>query len=118
MISEIEAKKLWCPFARQLVTLDKGDFNSTPFAVASANRFDADKNGRTRVSLCLGSGCMAWAWDSPEYIAAFDYGRAPPENMGWEKVNRANGDGFYWRRYNTDRKGCCSLMKKPELRQP
>ena len=56
IVSEDEAKTKWCPFARQMVTIESGGGAITgAVAVGSANRFEGGKG-----SLCLGSGCMAW----------------------------------------------------------
>lgn len=52
-MTEAEAKTKWCPFARQMVTIDSPPGN--PLQGYSANRFDGN-----RMSLCIGSGCMAW----------------------------------------------------------
>lgn len=53
-MTEDEAKTKWCPFARQMVSLDN-TVTGSPNEIASANRFHKGK-----VTLCLGSGCMAW----------------------------------------------------------
>mgnify|MGYP001595231558 CR=1 FL=1 len=52
MMTEIEAKKRWCPFA--LRPLSSG---------GSGNR--GNDSGGTQVTNvnCLASGCMAWRWD-------------------------------------------------------
>jgi hypothetical protein len=52
-MTEEEAKTKWCPFARNLVTLDNAEGN--PFFVASANRFS-----EVKMSPCIASSCMAW----------------------------------------------------------
>jgi hypothetical protein len=58
LLDEAEAKRgRWCPFARQLVTLDNA-LSGSPMHATSANRFHDEK-----ASLCLGSGCMAWRWE-------------------------------------------------------
>ncbi len=51
-MTEDQARTKWCPFARQMVSINQGQ---SPIALASANRFDGDQ-----VAMCLGSGCMAW----------------------------------------------------------
>ena len=53
-MTEEEAKKKWCPFARQMVSIDQLE---NPVAIASANRFHKDK-----IAGCLASRCMAWRW--------------------------------------------------------
>jgi hypothetical protein len=57
-VTEDEAKTKWCPFARQMVSLEKGGI---PMSGFSANRFNED-----RVATCLGSACMAWRWHGYE----------------------------------------------------
>lgn len=52
-LTEAEAQTKWCPFARPLVTIDNSV--GSPIAIGSANRFPDGK-----VTLCVGSGCMAW----------------------------------------------------------
>lgn len=68
-MTEDKAKTKWCPFARTLVTLDRSD-TATPVAIGSANRFDGDK-----MTLCVGSGCMAWRWNA-------QVPKKPGEKMG------------------------------------
>lgn len=53
-MTEEEAKKKWCPFARQMATLDKA---KVPFAIASVNRM----HGGSFIT-CFASACMAWRW--------------------------------------------------------
>lgn len=52
-MTEEEAKKKWCPFARVMVTT--GNNVTGAFAVGSANRFEGMK-----IALCIGSACMLW----------------------------------------------------------
>ena len=56
MLTEKEARKKWCPFARVVSVVDRG----TTVAAASVNREFAsgiaDKD-----CLCIASDCMAWA---------------------------------------------------------
>jgi len=60
-MTEDEAKTKWCPFARQMVSIDEEmSGRKSPVAIASANRFDVNK-----MSICLGSGCMAWRETHP-----------------------------------------------------
>ncbi len=59
MLTEKEARKKWCPFAR---TIDgyPGDGANVQGYAASANRGMPDK---TMASLnCAASDCMAWRW--------------------------------------------------------
>lgn len=60
--TEDEARKAWCPLARQLVTIEsKGGETVGPIQNASANRFMGDA-----ASVCIASECMAWRWgDGP-----------------------------------------------------
>ena len=56
-MTEDEAKKKWCPFAR---------VGSSVSGLGSLNRdaspSDDSINGLPRRALCLGSACMAWRW--------------------------------------------------------
>jgi hypothetical protein len=63
-MTEAEAKKKWCPFARTIQT--RSGFHKE--IVPVANR---DENGRFEASSCLGSECAAWRWrPSPEEAEA------------------------------------------------
>lgn len=55
---ESEAKRDWCPFAREPARMPDG----THVAV---NRLP-QSDGATEVSLCLASRCMAWRWATDE----------------------------------------------------
>ncbi len=60
-MTEDEAKKRWCPFARTYsYSLDGATGVTT--AAASINRLGL---GPDRDCLCLASGCMAWRLDPP-----------------------------------------------------
>lgn len=83
---EEEAKKKWCPFARQMLTLDAeqpgrglvgGVPLKMPIALGSANRF-TNGGGCT----CLGSACMAWRRSSEMAPESGYCGLAGKE--GWE----------------------------------
>lgn len=56
LLSEAEAQKKWCSFARATVTLDV-QATGNPLAIGSGNRFPGDK-----YALCIASGCMSWRW--------------------------------------------------------
>lgn len=56
LISNDQAPKHWCPFARGLVELRS--VNGNPVQVSNANR---DAEGRPTTT-CVGSACMAWRW--------------------------------------------------------
>lgn len=123
MQPEADVKKRWCPFARVLSILHiPGAESVVTDTPASFNRLPrlADEPEVTwpMGATCMGRACMVWVWDSPEYEARVDRGVAPRDGSGWEKVTNNIGDGFYWRRLNTRRKGCCSLMQKPEILKP
>jgi len=57
-VTEEEAKTKWCPFARQMITLDR-DPGGVPIAIGSANRYSG-----AEVAACMGSACMAWRWNT------------------------------------------------------
>jgi hypothetical protein len=60
-MTEEEAKKTWCPHARQLVEINTvGPDAVGPVALASANRFKGNE-----MSTCLASSCMSWRWTMP-----------------------------------------------------
>ena len=52
-MTEEEAKKLWCPFARQF-----HQSRSMTDDVLIANRTETS----APIGTCLASGCMAWRW--------------------------------------------------------
>jgi hypothetical protein len=55
IVSEADARKKWCPFAR--VNTNNG---------CATNRYadeKAGKDGRPHNSMCIGSECMAWQWN-------------------------------------------------------
>jgi len=56
-LTEAEAKKRWCPFARAHWSGNSGQ------DTYQGNRFFAE-DGKTSdpATGCLGSGCMAWRW--------------------------------------------------------
>jgi hypothetical protein len=57
-MTEEDAKKRWCPFAR--VYSARTDKNDETTAMASVNRM---VNGRAHPKCpCLASRCMAWIW--------------------------------------------------------
>jgi hypothetical protein len=57
-MTEEEAMECWCPFAR----VQQWSVDTEPTVTAAANR-DDEGSGLLQ-ALCLGSGCMAWRWDS------------------------------------------------------
>lgn len=56
MTTEEEARKSWCPFARQVFQFREGDRD----AMLVANRAEADYP----LGDCIASDCMAWRWDT------------------------------------------------------
>lgn len=58
-MTEDEAKKKWCPFAR-VADDDGATFNRT---------WVGEIHGAT---VCLGSACMAWEWDEAAYNRAVE----------------------------------------------
>jgi hypothetical protein len=82
-MTEDEAKTKWCPFARQVGTIDNAV--GSPQNGFSGNRFPDD-----RVSLCLGSACMAWrvrhqwfdnAQQDPSWVDYAPYAFEPGEGQ-------------------------------------
>ncbi len=52
IVTEEQAKKLWCPFARAGVTLRVGDLEKTEL-----------NTGPHAEPKCIASRCMAWTWN-------------------------------------------------------
>lgn len=52
-MTEDQAKTKWCPFARQVVSIQHAD--GSHIAIGSANRSEGGMLG-----MCVGSQCMAW----------------------------------------------------------
>lgn len=56
MYTEEEAKTKWCPFARQLVSIETDDpLRKGPQFATSANRYQNND-----MAACISSACMAW----------------------------------------------------------
>lgn len=62
MITEKDAKELWCPFARAENIQKEWDEAGTLRAIAFDGSNREDKKCR-----CIGSACMAWRWDGPKH---------------------------------------------------
>jgi hypothetical protein len=63
-MTEDEAKKKWCPQARNLGTLSRPDEPGGPeriIASGTQNR-GYQMGGALHNSMCIGSACMAWRW--------------------------------------------------------
>lgn len=98
-MTEDEARKRWCPFARTYHPETDGDGETV--AVASVNR---GRDGAPDAwCLCIASDCMAWRWTSPPH---------------W-RVKRAQGitvavDKDTPDAYQTRGNGYCGIAGKPE----
>ena len=57
-MTEADARKKWCPFAR--THLPWVDNDGEVRAMASVNRYD--NGGPDDACLCIASDCMAWRW--------------------------------------------------------
>lgn len=87
-MTEEEAKTKWCPMSR--VSLTKGE--------VGYNRVDGGIP--SEYATCIGSDCMAWAWDKTEY----EYSGGKVDDSGWEEV--AVG---CWRKKRENREGFCGF---------
>ena len=86
-MTEEDAKKLWCPFARQF-----HQSRSMTDDVLIANRTETS----APIGTCLASACMAWRWVDQEgdYEYAITENRysgnvvqlVPPPEPGWEDM--------------------------------
>jgi len=121
-VTEAEAMKRWCPFARVLVEIRAGHkpgpdsplldapaaFNRKPRLVGEGPEQQAWPMG----AICMGSNCMSWRWTEPYYEQAG--GDQKPEGDGWEKIPDSGPAFLKWRRIRTDRKGRCGLAGPAE----
>lgn len=73
--TEAEAKLKWCPFARIGVHAGHGG--------VSVNRHP-DETVQEE-ALCLGTGCMAWRWASPE-LRKFIRAATGEDQREWDKL--------------------------------
>lgn len=80
MITEAQAAKRWCPFARVPDVLPEGN------GIAATNRHAGEKTGKDGLprilranAMCISVQCMAWRWaEDPDGIPA--YRRTPVKN--------------------------------------
>ena len=93
IITEEEAKKLWC----------HQKLNNHPFAGS-----------------CLGAQCMAWRWENGEFEVKStftEYGskQTPPDGEGWERTTPEDPSRrVYWERpWKERRMGYCGLAPLP-----
>lgn len=117
LLSEEEAKLVWCPYARIIIERDQGE------ARVSGNRWmgeQAATNSPTN-SECLGSGCMAWRWrDGVIEARLMPPGDPPPLGDGWEQADDEpgalrghNAVMTRWVRQTPVRRGYCGLAGNP-----
>jgi hypothetical protein len=106
-MTEAEARKKWCPFARV------PDSNGIEGVLAATNRHAGEKTGRDgkpRVlrgnAMCIASECMAWRTG---YENTHEMYGAVPDGDGWEKDGSPVGRVQIWRRPTS----FCGLAGKP-----
>lgn len=63
-MTEDEARKKWCPFARLIATGAEGQDVALPDASAGFNRPTLGPPDDLANAACMASSCMAWRWDS------------------------------------------------------
>ncbi len=95
-MTEEEAKKRWCPFARCFPD------NSEGMTDGAGNRWTLDQDDKPNAfgndNKCIGSACMAWRWFHPGHDP--DLPRQFPDVIGSE-LNKRRDIGF------------CGLAGKP-----
>lgn len=111
VVTESEALKRWCPFARSPI--------QTRFGLSTGNRGigSIDKEW-----LCLASGCMAWrhtpdAWETTDKPLGADEdwsNPAPPDGDGWVLYGKHIGYAKWRRPAERSGYGYCGLAGKPE----
>lgn len=93
-MTQDEAKKRWCPFAR-VVLYSSNEGSGAPSAgnrCVMTSDLDAALNGATK---CIGSACMAWRWQ-------YFFMSLPEENRPHD-----------WKTFAAAEEGYCGLAGKP-----
>jgi hypothetical protein len=113
--TEAEARRKWCPFARDFEWFDEGP--------VTVNRTEAGAAGGG--CKCLASDCMAWRWSGREHdikwIEAAAPGESEPERpasvpAAWEWVppSEVDQDAGFWiedfDEWIARREGCCGAF--------
>ena len=60
LVTEKEAKEKWCPHVRFTVGIDHSPSNRW-------RQLDKKDNLNPETCRCIGSECMAWSWNAPQY---------------------------------------------------
>lgn len=101
-MTEDEAKRNWCPFARSVKATNRtGGGIDVNGAQPSLNRYTLDDGvALPGGSLCIGSRCMAWRWD-------YAWASSTEEGQGGDLVLRLKPLS------GKPRMGWCGLAGKP-----
>ena len=100
-LTESEARNKWCPFYRQQ------DTDNRPLGHVKGKGGEWEPTGKLHESCrCIASDCMAWRFHGGTH-----YGKNPPKDGDWEKVEQLERNYWRWGRRNT---GYCGLASKPE----
>ena len=119
VLTEEQAKQMWCPFAR---TTESGKDGSTNPRNRVANRDTMEVVERLLGASCIGSACMAWRKMPDDFdrvfVPALADGWGPSPGPEWVLSTTAhasdrNGPGQYWAKRRDDR-GYCGLAGRPE----
>lgn len=119
VLTEAEAKNLWCPFARVLHVEDNGQGDENcPRTVTAINRTGG--LGGPHGGACIASNCMAWRW-------GHSYKGHAEEFTGNRADLPERGEAFQWLRFGDDldvagngtfrlynKTGFCGLAGRPE----
>jgi hypothetical protein len=106
-MTEAEAKKKWCPFARAVEAYSRVPVNR------KVSVYTDQPSGSASGCECIASGCGVWEWAEPPRRA---WSRNP--HQGWEYVSAEDsGDGFdMWVEPEADylarRTGYCGLSRR------
>lgn len=109
IVTEEEARKLWCPLSRCMMTQDLA---GVPLGLAqriavSVNR--GMQNGQNIfVGTCIGAQCMLWSWAGGD--DEYEYSNDGQERDGWEPIRDTILPRF--RRKIPSRKGYCGLSHR------
>lgn len=96
MPTVLEAREMWCPFARNAD--DETVEGDLPESINRAWQGEAKTN-----CMCLADGCMAWRWILPDgcKVHKGNLWKLGPDGKSWDMVPDWNPEGF------------CGLAGKP-----
>ena len=111
-LTEDEARKRWCPFARVI----EGSFDpDLPTYAAAVNR-NLHESQRPHAR-CIASGCMMWRSTGPQHdtlaVAEIPEQEAKASAKGWHKTPDRDADGNkIWTKPKPEQ-GWCGLAGRP-----